>query len=331
MPGYNHYPWCTCGWCSGGGGGGWNSSLRHYVEPSLLDRLLDPEREATTYPIPCWWCGEPVFYHTNGNGDCVLFDSLGYPWPVHPCWAEYARGLRSRSNISYKPERRQYPPQASKYYINNPDLIKDDIGYQVFLGYGRYFRGVTVTKYAIFGCKFKDNIIFELLKTIPQQNIVLYQDGEISVKRPAAFDLHSRLEKLSNSEKYNVIVEAISGLSGVTQGKYAIYGLKEDILAKSMGLPIDLLKRYFDKLFEFYPSGKIVITPIKTNHSITTQHQFRKKKKNQNHEIVKQDKINKNTSSIFKCPYCKKYISSDAIGIYRHIDKVHPGKKYRYI
>jgi hypothetical protein len=43
----------------------------------------------TTRRTPCWWCGEPVFYHTNGNGDSVLFDELGWPWQVHPCWEEH--------------------------------------------------------------------------------------------------------------------------------------------------------------------------------------------------------------------------------------------------
>jgi hypothetical protein len=30
-----------------------------------------------------------VFFHRNKNGGCVLFDSLGPPWPVHPCWEQY--------------------------------------------------------------------------------------------------------------------------------------------------------------------------------------------------------------------------------------------------
>jgi hypothetical protein len=48
-----------------------------------------------TYSTTCWWCGEAVFFHTNGNGDCVLFDSLGWPWEVHPCWEEH-RNTESR-------------------------------------------------------------------------------------------------------------------------------------------------------------------------------------------------------------------------------------------
>ncbi len=45
---------------------------------------------------PCTWvthcflddgCGASVFAHTNGDGDFVLFDDLGPPWPVHDCYA----------------------------------------------------------------------------------------------------------------------------------------------------------------------------------------------------------------------------------------------------
>lgn len=42
-----------------------------------------------SYHTSCWWCREPVFYHTNGYGDCVLFDQLGPPWPVHHCWEDH--------------------------------------------------------------------------------------------------------------------------------------------------------------------------------------------------------------------------------------------------
>src|SRR5579871_2538363 len=31
-------------------------------------------------------CGLEVFAHTSGNGDFVLFDKLGSPWPVHFCY-----------------------------------------------------------------------------------------------------------------------------------------------------------------------------------------------------------------------------------------------------
>jgi hypothetical protein len=31
-------------------------------------------------------CGEEVFAHTNGYGDFVLFDRLGWPWEIHNCY-----------------------------------------------------------------------------------------------------------------------------------------------------------------------------------------------------------------------------------------------------
>ena len=37
----------------------------------------------------CWWCGDEVYFHRDENGGCVLFDSLGKPWPVHACWEEH--------------------------------------------------------------------------------------------------------------------------------------------------------------------------------------------------------------------------------------------------
>jgi len=33
-------------------------------------------------------CGEEVFAHTNGYGDFVLFDQLGWPWPIHECYLD---------------------------------------------------------------------------------------------------------------------------------------------------------------------------------------------------------------------------------------------------
>ncbi len=46
--------------------------------------------EKVTRPTRCWWCDEPVYFHSNGNGDAVLLDALtGAPWPVHPCWEQH--------------------------------------------------------------------------------------------------------------------------------------------------------------------------------------------------------------------------------------------------
>jgi len=50
-------------------------------------------------------CNAEVFAHTNGYGDFVLFDDLGYPWPIHECYAKRRRSAvsskRSLYNIDY--------------------------------------------------------------------------------------------------------------------------------------------------------------------------------------------------------------------------------------
>ena len=48
----------------------------------------------------CYTCGAVVFFHTNGNGDVVFFDSLGKPWPRHPCLTSEASRRRSMSSKS---------------------------------------------------------------------------------------------------------------------------------------------------------------------------------------------------------------------------------------
>ena len=35
-------------------------------------------------------CNKTVYAHTNGYGDFVLFDSLGWPWPIHRCYTDRA-------------------------------------------------------------------------------------------------------------------------------------------------------------------------------------------------------------------------------------------------
>jgi hypothetical protein len=43
----------------------------------------------TSFTVPnatCQSCGKDVFYYENSYGSRVLFDSLGPPWPIHPCY-----------------------------------------------------------------------------------------------------------------------------------------------------------------------------------------------------------------------------------------------------
>ena len=74
--GYGHAPDCNCGW--GGvfyGASGklsWGDN-RSYIIPNAK----------------CPECGKEVFFYRNEHGSKVYFDSLGPPWPVHPCFGAY--------------------------------------------------------------------------------------------------------------------------------------------------------------------------------------------------------------------------------------------------
>lgn len=112
---WNHSATCDCGFGgsgTGGGGGGChpiynlssiNSCLFEYaaVKDGYDSSFSAITEDAETYPTKCWWCGEPVYYHSNGYGDSVLFDSLGgSPWQVHECWSKYWKEEKSRAKVT---------------------------------------------------------------------------------------------------------------------------------------------------------------------------------------------------------------------------------------
>ncbi|XHX78986.1 MAG: hypothetical protein RBJ76_03350 [Stenomitos frigidus ULC029] len=108
---WNHSPSCNCGWGgdTGGFGGsfGWvGNGTAKISEPYphsqahgsevLRDVFESQLRESETRKTKCWWCGAEVYYHTNGYGDCVLFDELGCPWLVHECWETHRKEQSER-------------------------------------------------------------------------------------------------------------------------------------------------------------------------------------------------------------------------------------------
>ncbi|QLE51703.1 hypothetical protein FD724_29060 [Nostoc sp. C057] len=105
--GWNHAPGCDCGWGGAygthGDGNLLSPSLGNVINRSRNSNILKDE-EAKTFPVSCPWCKASVFYHTNGFGDSVYFDSLGYPWQVHECfkryWENKKASLKTNSNSS---------------------------------------------------------------------------------------------------------------------------------------------------------------------------------------------------------------------------------------
>lgn len=95
---YNHPLGCQCGF--GGEGhlgrrGSINTNYQYsYVETEKFRFSEADFRKNITYrstyslTIPnakCPVCGDLVYYYQNDYGSKVFFDSLGKPWPKHPC------------------------------------------------------------------------------------------------------------------------------------------------------------------------------------------------------------------------------------------------------
>ena len=102
MPGHNHYPNCSCGWCQGGGGGGGGARLSYGSLPAAGTRTTW-DGDGCCYPTSCPICGASVFF-VRHNGGSVWFDSLGKPWPKHSCFFDDGYGVRLRTRLGQPSE-----------------------------------------------------------------------------------------------------------------------------------------------------------------------------------------------------------------------------------
>jgi hypothetical protein len=72
---HNHPPDCNCGW-----GGIFYEANGQWAAPDWS------KAESHTNPnAKCPVCSAPVFFYKSPEGGSVFFDSLGPPWPKHPC------------------------------------------------------------------------------------------------------------------------------------------------------------------------------------------------------------------------------------------------------
>lgn len=132
---WNHSPECNCGWggSSTGNSKGVFTSLSSSFPKTASD---DDDDNSETYSTNCWWCGAIVFYHTNGYGDSVLFDSLGWPWEIHSCWENYWKEEKDRRRVI-------------NYYSNEQNHAQQKR--RVIMGAVRTLKGVTFGSLSFYG------------------------------------------------------------------------------------------------------------------------------------------------------------------------------------
>lgn len=59
--------------------------------------FIDQPDRPLVFATTCWYCDARVFFVRNSSGGCFLCHSLGWPWPIHGCWAKYRGDLLRRT------------------------------------------------------------------------------------------------------------------------------------------------------------------------------------------------------------------------------------------
>jgi len=149
---WNHPPGCNCGW-----GGVWYGSYGSGAsdESSWLFNRSPPPRKlgfqlgtqnrlSGGYTNPnarCPVCNEPVFYYESPYGGRVFFDSLGPPWPKHPCTSSDQGGsVRYSSKKSSWQEENWLPlTEVSINRKNSDQLIYTITGKEKWKNFQFYF------------------------------------------------------------------------------------------------------------------------------------------------------------------------------------------------
>jgi len=63
----------------------WDRSSSLLGSLQVWDLFPTPPKENGCWPTRCPKCHAPVYF-VRHNGGCVWLDSLGHPWPKHPCF-----------------------------------------------------------------------------------------------------------------------------------------------------------------------------------------------------------------------------------------------------
>ncbi len=106
---WNHCYGCPCGFGGNTGDGDGSTATKAAWTLEAVGRPL-------TFRTSCCWCGARVYFYRNENGGCALFERLGWPWELHPCWARHsAERVSQRSRVSIALERAGF--DGSAYFV----------------------------------------------------------------------------------------------------------------------------------------------------------------------------------------------------------------------
>jgi hypothetical protein len=142
--GWRHRRGCNCGWGGvyyGSCGNLLSSQPRNVVACNTSSNLAD---KAKTFLTPCpWGCRDDIYYHTNGYGDSVYFDSLSYPWQVHQCFKNYWESRKALKSL----EPRRDELRFYTYFFNMSAAQQKRL---ILIGAARKIPNVTVGAFLIY-------------------------------------------------------------------------------------------------------------------------------------------------------------------------------------
>lgn len=332
---------------NGENGGSGRTSSSNFIDVAAREAtFLDERGEAKTRSTTCWWCSDSVFYHTNGNGDSVLFDSLGWPWEVHPCWTEYSNGKKTNSDISFASDLGQHPPKPSLYFdqFTDPNIEKTatatlDNKYSLIIGAALSLNNARVSKYSVFGFSEVElsehmNLSIMDLEESYGEFYIKYQDGDVLIKNSSFTATYENIETKSIDEKYKLIVSAIAGTSHAERGKFGFSISSIDFFAKIMGLSVSGFRLHFGQVCTEYSSGKVYVPIRKIKASQKTARPVkvspaRKTDSSTGGLIIRTSgsstglirKVSNSPTGLTRCPRCKNYASNNSYKLSQHIKR----------
>ncbi|MBW5406190.1 hypothetical protein ACISK3_09200 [Morganella morganii] len=199
------------------------------------ERKLSDQASFTIPNATCQKCGKDVFYYENSFGSRVLFDSLGPPWPVHPCFASY---IEKKKEILSAKELGWEPVVIKKTVITSSGSLK--------------VQGVFKSRNIVF--TFDEKILVKMrVNAGDAENLIIFgsvEKGKVQTHNGKK-TFSTRFEDLKKpSSRINDLpsmeVDNIFGIKNIINDKYTLIDILDDSLLIARAI---IQNQKYDKYF----------------------------------------------------------------------------------
>lgn len=208
---HNHKPGCNCRWGQGinFSFSGKSQSTYNYIEQTdYATKVIEkfpPQKFSITipnakYPV----CHSPVFFYQNLAGSRVFFDSLGIPWPKHPCTDKSEYSTKINTEIKFYDLDFYFIPERNINLLSNNIELNHNIKANIFLeDFYNVFDGLLFAsnniEYLLLGTfKFKPDIIL----LVERNNKLFLETYEIAHELSQSISLMMKSEANIDKIKY---------------------------------------------------------------------------------------------------------------------------------